>query len=75
MGIHVHTHLSDGCHLRTVRVDGLKFEYQLTEDDVRKVPTYANMCQDDVPTITKVFALRILSCSLRFSPAMVKSWL
>ena len=24
-------------NLRTVRVDGLKFEYQLTEDDVRKV--------------------------------------
>ena len=29
---------------RTVRVDGLKFEYQLTEDDVRKVPIFEGTC-------------------------------
>ncbi len=34
-----HGQCNRGCRhqLRTVRVDGLKFEYQLTEDDVRKV--------------------------------------
>ena len=34
-----HGNCNRGCRhqLRTVRVDGLKFEYQLTEDDVRKV--------------------------------------